>query len=155
MKGHSEVIDCLNGLLTKELTAIDQYLVQAAMLHNWGYHQLHDRIAHEAEDETGHVKKLIDRVLYLDGVPNVASRAPLNIGSGPKEMIESDLALEVEVAKLLNDGMATCRDKGDNGTRALLEELLNDTETDHILWFETQLRLIDQVGLKNYLSEKL
>ena len=155
MKGNSEVIDCLNGLLTHELTAIDQYLVQAAMLQNWGYHGLHARIAHEADDETAHVKKLIDRVLYLEGVPNVADRAPLDIGAGPKEMIESDLALEMTVAKQLNEGMALCRDKGDNGTRALLEELLNDTEQDHILWFETQLRLIRELGLEIYLAEKI
>lgn len=155
MQGDSDVIDSLNALLTKELSAVDVYLVQGAMLDDWGYTKLHERIAHEADDERMHVLKLVQRILFLEGTPNVSARANLPIGSNPKEMFEHDLAYELEVAKMLNDAMALCRDRGDNGTRALLEGLLKDTEEDHILWFESQLFLIGQIGLENYLAEKL
>ena len=150
MKGNSEVIARLNALLANELTAIDQYFVQARMLERWGYTRLHERIAHEADDERGHADKLVARILFLDGQPDVAARAPLDIGSNPKEILENDLALEIGVARSLNDAIALCREKADNGTRELLEELLNDTERDHILWFETQLRLIEDIGLNPF-----
>ncbi len=153
MKGNSEVIDRLNALLTNELMAIDRYFVQSRMLENWGYEKLHERISHESDDERGHADKLVERILFLEGQPDVAARAELNIGTDPKEMLANGLAFELEVAKNLNDAIALCREKGDNGTREMLEELLNATERDHILWFETQLKLIDELGLKNYLSE--
>ena len=155
MQGNKEVIASLNALLTGELSAIDQYVVQAHMLEDWGYRKLYERIAHETDDERGHVVKLVRRILFLDGVPDVATRVALDIGKNPKEMLESDLKLELLVAKSLNDAMALCRSKGDNGTRAMLEELLNDTERDHIFWLEQQLRLIDDVGLAEYLAEQL
>ena len=155
MKGSKEVVKCLNALLTNELTAIDQYLVQSRMLENWGYGKLHERISHESDDERGHAAKLIERILFLDGEPDVAARAKLRIGSDPKQMLENDLDFELEVARSLNDAIALCRDEGDNGTREMLEELLNDTERDHVFWFESQLKLIDEVGLKNYLTEMI
>lgn len=155
MKGHADIIDSLNALLTKELSAVDQYFVQGLMLEDWGYTQLQERISHEADDERMHAARLVKRILFLEGQPDVASRAPLKIGGNPREMIEHDLAYEVEVAQMLNDAIALCRKHGDNGTRAMLEELLNDTERDHILWFETQLRLIADLGLESYLAEKL
>ncbi len=155
MKGSKEVIRNLNALLTNELTAIDQYLVQSRMLENWGYQKLYERISHESDDERGHSAKLVQRILFLEGQPEVAARARLRIGANPKEILENDLALELEVAQALNDAIAVCRDEGDNGTRELLEELLNDTERDHIFWFESQLKLIDEVGLKNYLAERI
>ena len=155
MQGHPDVIACLNALLTRELSAIDQYVVQAYMLENWGYQKLYERIAHETDDERGHVVKLVRRILFLDGMPDVASRLPLDVGKTPKEMLESDLKLELQVANSLNEAMALCRDKGDNGTRAVLEELLNDTERDHIYWLQQQLHLIDEVGIQEYLAEKI
>ena len=155
MTGDQEIIAALNDLLAQELSAIDQYLVQAHMLDDWGYGKLHERIAHEAEDERGHVALLIKRVLFLGGVPDVASRVALRIGKDPKEILESDLELEIKVASALNTAMALCRNKGDNGTRAMLEVLLKDTENDHILWFETQLRLIEALGQEAYLAEQL
>lgn len=155
MQGNQEIITHLNTILTHELSAIDQYLVQAYMLEDWGYKKLHERIAHETDDERQHVGKLIQRILFLDGVPDVASRVALRIGSNPREMIESDLELEVTVARLLNEAMALCRDKGDNGTRAMLESLLIDTESDHSLWFETQLRLMKDLGQEAYLAEQM
>ncbi len=153
MQGSQRVIDTLNALLAVELTAIDQYFVQSRMLENWGYMKLYERIGHESEDERGHADRIVKRILFLDGRPDVAARAPLTIGTTPKEILENDLAIEIEVAKNLNEAIALCREEGDNGTREMLEELLTDTESDHILWFETQLRLIESVGLENYLSE--
>ena len=155
MKGSKKVIRSLNTLLTTELTAIDQYLVQSRMLENWGYHKLYERISHESDDERGHATRLIERILFLDGQPDVGARAKLTIGANPKEMLENDLTLELAVAASLNEAIALCRDEADNGTRELLEELLHDTERDHIFWFESQLKLIDDVGLKNYLAEMI
>jgi bacterioferritin len=155
MKGNSEIIECLNTLLTNELTAIDQYLVQSRMLEDWGYVKLQARIGHEADDERGHVEKLIKRILFLEGEPDVASRVKLKIGKNPKDMLANDLELELQVAEALNAAIALCRDKRDNGTRELLEELLRDTELDHIFWLEQQLNAIEELGLENYLQEQL
>lgn len=155
MQGNQEIIAQLNKILTHELSAIDQYLVQAHMLDDWGYKKLYERIAHETDDERGHVEQLVKRILFLEGMPDVASRVALRIGKTPKEMIESDLELEVKVATLLNETMALCREKGDNGSRAMLEGLLIDTESDHILWFETQLRLMKELGNEAYLAEQI
>ena len=155
MKGNGEIIDCLNALLTSELTAIDQYFVQARMLENWGFGKLHEQIAHEADDERGHADRLVKRILFLEGQPNVASRAKLKIGTNPQEMFANDLEYELQVARALNHGIALCRKMSDNGTREMLEDLLRDTEDDHIFWFEQQLSLIEKVGLKKYLAEQL
>jgi bacterioferritin len=142
-------------LLTNELTAIDQYLVQSRMLEHWGFLKLRDRIHHEADDERVHVDKLVKRILFLEGEPDVASRAKLKIGKSPKEMLANDLELELGVAKALNAAIGLCRKKADNGTREMLEELLGDTESDHIDWLEQQLHLIEELGLKSYLQEQL
>ena len=155
MRGDSRVIDFLNAQLTQELTSVDQYVVPAAMFANWGYAKLHDRIAHEADDERGHVVGLVDRILYLEGMPDVASRNSLAIGTDPRSMIENDLKYEIEVARSLNAGIALCREVSDNGTLALLEGMLTDTERDHILWLQTQLHTIDEIGLKHYLAKQL
>lgn len=155
MQGNSKVIDFLNAQLTQELSAVDQYVVQAAMFANWGYLKLHERIAHEADDERAHAVRLVDRILFLEGTPDVASRSPLAIGTEPRSMFENDLKYEVDVARSLNEGIRLCRDVGDDGTRTLLEALLVDTERDHIYWLEQQLTLIDKVGLERYLSEQL
>ena len=155
MQGDKDVIKCLNALLANELTAIDQYLVQSRMLNDWGYTKLYERIAHESDDERGHVDKLIRRILFLDGQPDVAARAKLKIGSNPKEMLENDLEFELQVAQGLNEAIALCRNKGDNGTRTMLKELLSDTEQDHILWFEQQVGLMEQAGVENYLAEMI
>ena len=155
MRGSNRVVESLNALLAHELTAIDQYLVQSRMLENWGYKKLHERISHEADDERGHAAKLIERILFLDGQPDVAARDKLSIGTNPQEILENDLAMELEVAKNLNEAIALCRDEDDNGTRELLAVLLGDTENDHIFWLEAQLKVIDDIGLKNYLGEMI
>jgi bacterioferritin len=155
MKGNREIIDCLNALLANELSAVDQYLVQAHMLQDWGFTKLHERIGHETDDERGHVARLVKRILFLEGQPDVGSRTELRIGSAPREMLANDLEFEVDVARTLNDAIALCRKKGDNGTREMLEELLHDTEDDHIFWLQQQLALIEKLGLKRYLQEQL
>ncbi|MEM9696521.1 MAG: bacterioferritin [Myxococcota bacterium] len=155
MKGNDKIIAFLNAQLTLELSAVDQYVIQAAMLENWGYQKLHARFAHEADDERAHVVRLVDRILYFDGTPDVTSRDPLAIGRDPKSMLENDLAHEIVVAKSLNRGMALCREVGDHGTRTLLEELLRDTEHDHILWLQRQLHLVHELGLERYLGEQM
>lgn len=153
MQGNEKVIAALNTLLTHELTAVDQYLLQGRMLEKWGLVRLHQRISHEADDERRHADMIVKRILFLDGQPDLASRAKLTIGSDPKEMLENDLAYELEVARQLNDALALCRECGDNTTREILEELLRDTEQDHIRWLRQQLYLIEAVGLEQYLSE--
>ncbi len=153
MRGNTEVISTLNALLTNELAANDQYFIQGRMLAGWGYSKLHERISHESEDERMHATKLVERILFLGGQPDVAARAKLNIGENPKEMLANDLEFEKVVAKNLNEAIVLCREKGDNGTREMLAELLHDTEMDHLYWFEQQLRLIDELGLENYLQE--
>jgi bacterioferritin len=155
MKGRHSITACLNALLTHELTAVDQYLVQAQLLGHWGFSALGERLRHEADDERGHADRLIQRILFLEGEPDVASRAKLHVGSNPKEMLVNDLRYELEVARALNEAIALCSKKGDHGTRGLLAELLRDTEEDHIFWLQRQLSLIDQVGLKKYLAEQL
>ena len=155
MKGNAAVVARLNALLTVELTAIDQYVAQARMLEDWGFHKLHARIAHEADDERRHVDRLIHRIVFLDGEPDVASRSTLTIGKTPKDMLANDRELELDVARKLNEAIALCREQGDNGTRELLEELLRDTESDHVLWLEQQLSLIENLGLQSYLQEQL
>ena len=155
MKGDPRIIDGLNALLTKELSAVDQYVVQSHMFANWGYAKLHERIAHEADDERGHVSKLVHRILFLDGTPDVSSREPLQIGKEPRSMLENDLAYELEVARQINQIIVLCGDARDAGTRELLEELLKDTEEDHIWWLKGQLHVIASVGLDKYLAEQL
>lgn len=155
MRGDPDVVQHLNTLLCKELSAVDQYVVQAAMLDDWGYGRLHAQFAHEADDERGHVQLLVQRILWLEGKPEVSARTPLAIGDDPKQMLENDLKYELEVAGLLNEGIRLSRERGDNGTRALLEGILRDTEEDHIFWLESQLHVIGQIGLQNYLAEQL
>jgi bacterioferritin len=155
MTGNDKIIVALNTLLTHELTAVDQYFLQGRMLEKWGFIRLHERISHEADDERRHADMIVKRILFLEGQPDVASRAKLSIGSDPKEMLENDLAYELEVARHLNDALALCQEYGDNTTRELLEELLRDTEQDHILWLRRQLYLIETVGLEQYLCEQL
>lgn len=155
MKGDSKVIAFLNGLLTKELSSVDQYVVQAAMFEDWGFRKLHARLAHEADDEREHARRLVHRILFLEGTPDVASREALDIGTDPRSMLDNDLKYEIDVAHTLRDGIEICRSVGDATTRGILEELLKDTESDHILWLETQLHLIQTVGLERYLAEQL
>ncbi len=155
MNGSKKVLSMLNSLLASELTAMDIYLVQGRMFGDWGYGKLEARLVHEASDERQHADELISRILLLEGVPDVTERVKLKVGADPKEMLENDLGYELDVARALNEGIALSVAEGDNGTRALLEKLLKDTELDHIFWLQSQLKLIEDVGLKKYLAEQL
>ncbi|MCG9756331.1 bacterioferritin [Shewanella insulae] len=155
MKGNQEVIDTLNKLLTGELSAMDQYFVHGLMYEDWGLDELHERISHESDDEREHAKKLVQRILFLEGTPDVASREALNIGKDPQEMLQNDLNYEYLVAANLREAIALCEEKQDYVSRELLEVLLEETESDHMYWLEKQLGLIDKVGLQNYLQSKM
>ena len=148
------IIDALNAILTGELTAINQYFLHAKMFQNWGYQRLYEKVYRESIDEMKHADELIERVLYLDGLPNVQRLSKVNIGEDPREMLALDLALEYEALPRLNAAVALCREKGDNGTRALVEAILR-SEEEHVDWLETQIQLIDTLGATAYLAEQL
>jgi bacterioferritin len=134
---------------------MDQYFVHAHMYEDWGFNELYTRILHESDDEKLHAAKLVQRILFLEGTPDVASREALNIGKDVQEMFKSDLAYEYHVADHLRKVIALCEDKSDYQTREILEVLLDDTESDHMYWLEKQLGLIELVGLQNYLQTKM
>lgn len=150
MKGNKKVLDVLNRLLTHELSAADQYFIHSRMYHDWGLDALYERMKHEQEEELEHASRLVERILMLDGTPDVGSRAPLNIGKDLVSMLNSDLEYEIMVQGELKAAIAVCESQSDYVTRHILLELLKDTEEDHAYWLEIQLGLIDKVGLKNY-----
>jgi bacterioferritin len=154
MKGDPKVIEILNDVLTAELTAINQYFVHAEMCENWGYERLMKTIRKESIDEMKHAEALIERVLFLEGIPNVQRLGKINIGESVPEILQADYALEMEALPRLNEGIETCRKLGDNNSRHLLEHILEDEER-HVDWLEAQLSLIEQVGVQNYLSEQI
>lgn len=152
MKGNKAVIDRLNELLAGELTAADQYFVHSRMFANWGYKRLYERVAHEREEELQHADRLIRRILFLDGTPQVGKRGKLAIGKDVPDMLKNDLAYELAVVKALREAIALAEKEGDYETRALLRELLSDTEEDHTHWLEQQIRLLGEMGQPNYLQ---
>ncbi len=154
MKGDAKVIDLLNEILTGELTAINQYFLHAKMCQNWGYKRLHDHIRKESIDEMKHADQLIERVLFLEGLPNVQRLGKINIGQSVMEMLKNDLAVEMEAIPRLNTSIATCRTIGDNGTAEMLEDILV-SEEEHVDWLEEQLELVKQVGEGHYLAQQI
>jgi bacterioferritin len=154
MQGNAEIIELLNEVLTSELTAINQYFIHAKMCQNWGYGKLAHHIRDESIDEMKHAEILIDRILFLDGVPNLQRLSALRVGENVEEQFRNDLAVEYEAVERLNRGIAACVAAADNGTRHLFEEILV-AEEEHADWLETQLTAIEQVGLQNYLAEQL
>ena len=154
MKGDSKVIEALNRALTTELTAINQYFVQAKMLKNWGYNTLAKKVYEESIGEMKHAEKLIDRILFLEGTPEIARYDVIRVGTDVKEQFENDLKLEMHGVKGYNEAIELCIKVKDSGTRELLEEILVSSE-DHVDWLETQIGLIERLGLQNYLAEKL
>ncbi|QSA98594.1 bacterioferritin [Methylococcus sp. EFPC2] len=155
MKGNPQVIDHLNRLLAGELTAIDQYFIHSRKFHDWGLDKLYTQIDHEMAEERGHADLLINRILFLEGHPDLATRAPLNEGDDVPGILRNDLALEHEVVVQLREVMAFCESVQDYETRDILLKLLKDTEEDHTWWLEKQLRLIDTLGLPNYLQSQI
>lgn len=154
MKGDTEVIEALNAVLTSELTAINQYFIHHKMCENWGYERLSKNKRKESIDEMKHADRVIERILFLDGVPNMQRLSPVRVGETPIEQHELDLALELDAVARLNQGIKLCADKLDNGTRELLESILHEEE-DGIDWLEAQLHLVKQVGAERYLAEQM
>jgi bacterioferritin len=154
MKGHADVVTLLNDILTAELTAINQYFIHARMCENWGYERLWKKIREESIGEMRHADRLIARILYLEGVPNVQRLGKVNVGQTVPEQLRVDLDLERAAVTALNAGIERCRSLGDNGSRDLLEEILV-SEEEHIDWIEAQLELIRQAGEANYLAQQI
>jgi bacterioferritin len=154
MKGDAKIIEILNEVLTSELTAISQYFVHGEMCENWGYARLQQVVRRHSIGEMKHAEAVIERVLFLEGIPNVQRLGKINIGENVHEQLRVDLQLELDAVQRLNKGIETCREIGDNNSRHLLEEILEDEE-EHIDWIEAQLDLVDQVGIQNYLAQQI
>ena len=154
MQGDRQVLELLNEVLTSELTAVNQYFIHAKLCENWGYDRLAEHIRHESIDEMKHAEILIDRILFLEGVPNMQRLFPIRVGETVHEQFELDLAVEHQAVTRLNAGIAACVTVGDNASRALLERILV-AEEDHADWLETQLEAMRQVGEQNYLAQQL
>ena len=153
-QANPEVIAILNEVLTGELTAINQYFLHAEMCRDWGYERLYTIIRKESIDEMKHAEQLIERILYLKGIPNVQRLGKIRIGETVEEQFRSDLALEHEAIPRLQRGVKLCSDVGDHGTRQLLDSILA-SEEEHADWLEAQLELIGQVGIQNYLAAQI
>ena len=154
MRGDPAVINALNEILTAELTGINQYFIHHRMCANWGYARISSKKRSESIDEMKHADRVIDRILYLDGVPNMQRMNPVRVGEDPIEQHQLDLALEVDAVDRLNKGIALAREKADNGTRELLEEILV-SEEESVEWHETQLHLVKEIGKERYLAEMI
>lgn len=155
MKGNQSIINQLNELLTGELTAADQYFAHSRMLEDMGYSKLFERLSHEAQEELEHADVLVKRILFLEGTPNLSSRASMTIGTDVPSMFKSDLNVEYSVAQKLRDVIKHCEQEQDYQTRQVLMPLLKDTEEDHMHWLEQQLGLIERVGLQNYSQSQM
>lgn len=154
MKGNDKVIAALNRALTIELTAINQYFCQAKMCENWGFSHLYKKHYEESMGEMKHAEKIIERILFLEGNPDISTYDTIHVGIDVKEQLENDLKLEMGGVNHYNDTIRLCRDEGDNGTRELLADILLESE-EHVDWLEQQLELIEKVGIENYLSEQM
>lgn len=154
MKGSAKIIDLLNEVLTGELTAINQYFIHAKMCKNWGFHRLAHKVREESIDEMKHADDLIERILFLDGVPNLQRLGKINVGETVREQFELDLQLEMDAMTRLRDGIILCRQEKDEVSRDMLEHIL-EAEEDHVDWLETQLGLMDRLGEQLYLAEQM
>jgi bacterioferritin len=154
MKGDPEIIDALGDVLAAELAAINQYFVHSKMCANWGYTKLAEKKREESIEEMRDAELIMDRILYFDGIPNMQRMNPVKVGEDPIEQHRCDLAIETEAIERLNRAIALCRDKGDNGTREMLERILKGEE-DAADWLESQLHIVDEIGKERYLAEQI
>jgi bacterioferritin len=154
MKGDAKVLSLLNEVLTAELTAINQYFVHSEICESYGYTVLYAKIREESIDEMRHAEKLIERILYLEGLPNMSRYSEIRIGRKVEEMLANDLKLEKDAVERLNRGIGLCAEVNDHGTRDLLQVVLTDEER-HVDWIESQIEQIDQIGIANYLSQQV
>jgi bacterioferritin len=154
VKGDTAIIEALNEVLTAELTAINQYFIHHKMCEDWGYERLSKKKREESVEEMQHANTVIGRILYLEGIPNMQRLSPIRIGENAVEQHKLDHAVEVDAVDRLNKAIALCREKGDNGTRELLEGILVDEE-ESIDWLEAQLHIIDEIGKEQYLAEQI
>ena len=154
MKGNQQVIAQLNEALKAELTAICQYILHSEMCHNWGYHALGSYIKKQAIDEMKHAEGLVERILFLDGVPHLDVLPTPKIGQSVKAQLENDLAAELEAIAMYNGAVKLCTGVGDNGTREQFEKMVKDEE-QHADWLETQIQTVADIGIENYLSQQL
>jgi bacterioferritin len=154
MKGSSEVITQLNEILKGEVTAVNQYFLHASMCKNWGYLRLYKKIYEESLEEMRHAQRLIDRILFLEGLPVLAQPLSVQVGHDLKDMLERDLRLEASTLPPLKQGVTLCLEQGDTGTRELLEHLIVEGE-EHVEWLETQMHLINTIGLEHYAAQQI
>ena len=154
MQGQTPVIDYFKELLRGELAARDQYFLHSRMYADWGLTKLYERISHEMAEETEHADALLQRILFLEGTPDMTPE-PINPGRTVPEMLRSDLAVEYRVREALAKGVALCEQHGDYVSRNILVAQIEDTEEDHAYWLEQQLGLIDRIGLQNYLQSQM
>jgi bacterioferritin len=154
MQGDPKVIEALNDVLTAEFTAINQYFIHHKMCENWGYDRLSKKKREESIEEMQHADKVIARILYFDGIPNMQRMNPIRVGEDAVEQHKLDLALETGAIERLNKAIALCREKADNGSREMLEAILI-TEEDSADWLEAQLHIISEIGKEAYLAEQI
>ena len=155
MQGNQRVIDTLKTLLAGELAARDQYFIHSRMYDDWGLSKLYERLDHERQEETQHADAIIKRLLFLEAQPDLNQQESLNVGTNVVSMLKNDLALEYKVVKALRDAIKICEEELDYQSSAILKIQLADTEEDHAYWLEKQLRLIDKIGLANYLQSQM
>jgi bacterioferritin len=154
MKGDERVINLLNQVLRKELTGINQYFIHAKMCENWGYERLRKSLWDESIGEMKHADQVIERLLFLEGMPNLSAYDKILVGASVKQQLENDLSLEVAALAVLHPGIKICMEAGDDSSRELLEHIIVDEEK-HVDWIESQLHQINEVGYQNYLTQQI